>query len=97
MLVHISKFVLTSNTVTYALLGRVALNTWENFPFDDDEFASTPAWAQSGHCGQISLRGKQLGSKPLGSPRWLLWLLCPAGRASHSIDQTYHCMGSPPS
>eukprot|EP00945_MAST-04E_sp_MAST-4E-sp1_P000793 g793.t1 len=44
VLVHVCKFVLTANTVTYATVGRVMLNTFEHFPYEDKEFASSPAW-----------------------------------------------------
>ena len=44
VLVHIAKFVLTSNTVTYALLGRVSLKTFVHYPTGDANFASSPAW-----------------------------------------------------
>lgn len=42
--VQIVKFALTSNTVTYALLGRAVLNTFEHFPYKHSEWALSPAW-----------------------------------------------------
>ena len=44
ILVHIAKFSLTANTVTYALVGRKQLNTFEHFPVANPRYASTPAW-----------------------------------------------------
>lgn len=44
VLVHICKFVCTSNTITYALVGRSVLNTFVHYPTGDPNFASSPAW-----------------------------------------------------
>ena len=42
--VQIVKFSLTSNTVTYALLGRAVLKTFEHFPNKYSGRGSSPAW-----------------------------------------------------
>jgi len=45
ILVRVQKLILTSNTVTYAVAGRLpALNYFGHFPYPDKRLAACPAW-----------------------------------------------------
>jgi hypothetical protein len=44
ILVHITKLSVTANTVTYSLVGRHSLKTFEHFPVPNPKYASVPAW-----------------------------------------------------
>ena len=63
--VQIVKFSLTSNTVTYALLGRVVLKTFEHFPCKHADWASSPAWGV-GMVTQSKCIGVPVGSRLQG-------------------------------
>jgi len=45
VVVHIVKFVLTANTVTYALMGKLpGFATWQHYPYEDPTYAKSPCW-----------------------------------------------------
>ena len=45
ILVHVSKIIVTANTVTYSIAGRApVLNYFDTFPLEDPDYASCPVW-----------------------------------------------------
>jgi hypothetical protein len=93
-LMHVERFALTTNTITYAVLGD-QLGYWRLFPADDG-WGRIPAWGYArvaaSRCGDVPVGRRFFGVVPMGTHLTVR----PAARGGAFADTTAHRSGLSP-